>query len=445
MNKFTTFLNTLKINNATSLFLCSLTWALVVFIQERIFGKLFLSIILAAIICLVAFLHLLSHKKYKPLFLILGAIVFWLILISISKLNLTHFLPNGLGEAVKFFTVFFCGMLIAKSFSHKTLSKSLIPLPLVFLLFLLIKLLFYKTFLISDGRFELYSSLGSPNTIGFLCSFLVIYTLYNLRPLYLKYGALCLLLIFLGITFSRSAILGLVIGLAAPFLIQGILKLFPVKIVTLRIIFLIFLLILNALIFYTFHQIHKTTTENHRHLTTNISNPDPTPSSRKSINFTNYLATTQQARTALIKMNKKRFEWGGVENATVTGSGRLILWDAALNNVWQHKKSWLTGFGPGNISQLNVFNAHYPSTDSIIILALHSYGLIGLLCALIFVTYLCFPTKLSDSAFKFKCSLGTFMSIVLITNNTTTASQTLLYGMLMIGLIFSNSHPNKNQ
>lgn len=385
-------------------------WIVVVFLDEHLIHKLFLSNIVAVGLFIVSGILLLT-KPFKESFsiLLITGLMIFAVLCSYLQFGLQ---PNYLEEFSKTVLIIIGGMMLGKLYSTEQFEYILKPFPIVFGCYVFLQAAIIGTPDYNDLRFDLYSY-GNPNTLAFLMSICIVILLYCYRVSSVwKWLFIIFFSIILMRTYSRSAVFGLTGGLLFAFTFRRK-KPFSIREVTACIVLLLLLLWFFILYLYGNAIDHL---------------PSPT-----LLGYYYHPHFPHYHRFAIYNIG--RFSLADIQKTHL--SGRLVVWSAILKTIAQHPAAWLTGFGPGLVPKLNLLRMHYPTIDSLILKCFYSYGLIGLGISCWFCLKLVTAQAISNRYQILKNILGFFMVFTLVANDTTSASQALLYGMLVVGFIFS--------
>jgi hypothetical protein len=375
-----------------------LFWLAMLFCDHRVFGKFFLSDLAALFLCGFVIIALFLNKRMRLELILL--ILLLLLLPVLDYFIQGRALPSALGEWVKLFLFLVGGFALSIYFSSKNILGLFSGYPLALFMFFVL-LLFHGFPHYADGRFALYLTLGSPNTVGFLLAVGIIFTLFS-SPLsavstVVQAVMIVLFSVLLYLTFSRSASYGLLIGLVYVSWLGGAMNVRRLGLC---------LIVLVAVFFY--HLIHP-----------------------MFFAYTSQHITTQQADLARFNVFQ--------DTLKQLGSGRITIWYTTWIDFLHHPSAWLTGLGPGQVSYLNIFHVAYKSTDSFLVMALHSYGFVGLVMATAFCVSLFCVGRSNEPDSSLKRVLGPFFCFTLVSNYSASASQVSLYAMLIVGFLYASS------
>lgn len=384
-------------------------WIVVVFFDERIMQKFFLSNLIAIGLGLIAIMFSISRGLAKSIYIITGLLLTaWAIAYLQFGLQ-----PGAFQEFFKIFLIIIGGLAVSQLFSTETFEQLLKPFAIVMGAYLFLQAMVIGTPDYNDLRFGLYFSYGNPNTVGFLISICIVLLLYCYRTTAIwKWLLLIFLCALLTKTYSRSAIFGMGVGMIFAFLFRRKEKLTRRDLSCFAVMFLIFT---SLYILCEFgHQI------------------DYMPS-RTFLGYTYHPHFPHFHKFTIYNIG--RFSIADVQKTHL--SGRLTTWLAILQMIVSHPKAWLTGFGPGLVTNLNLLYLHYPCIDSLVLNCFYSYGVIGLFISLWFCIKLLITKSQTHRYQIMKAIFGFMMVFTLLVNNTTSASQVLLYGILLVGFILS--------
>lgn len=404
----------------------SVIWILGITFQEKIFDLHLSLTTILSILFLIMAVPLVIKKKI-PYFDITAFLIYLLTSSFISYLFF-GLQPNAIPELFKIIIVFSGGLLLARTLSEKTLIQVISPYPYVIISVLLFILSIWgnSTPAARDGRLGFYYSLGAPNTVGFLLASALLILVFQSSTIF-RYRVLKWVYIFFGmilltITYSRSAIFGFFIALILTNILYKKFSIIHYK--SFLIVFAIFLSIFMT----PTHLINHLLMDKPFLFRLIVSPPQMRPSPWLLSEENSVQPTSPTDSNA----NTKRFYYD-----QRFGSGRLGLWKGLINNSIKQPVSLAIGFGPGLIQdpQLRKIDT---STDSLIFLGWHSYGIIGLFIAIVFLIQLSFR-KYGDtlSTGMLKTSFSLFLLFTLVINNSTSAQQVLLLGMFIVAFVFS--------
>lgn len=382
-------------------------WMVIIFFDERLYNKLFLSNLVAIGLCAYTSV-IATYEKFKEMRFILAALAFIVIITICSSIQF-GIQMNFIEELAKSLLVLLGGITISKLYSTEQLEWILKPVPIILTLYFFIQFFIIGAPL-SSSRLSLDRSLGCANTIAYFMAFSIVILLCCYRSnSWWKWLIICFLTYLLADTYSRSTIFGLTLAIVATLLFRRKKKFSKTDCLMLLIPLMI---VINLVI------LEKFAIFLYQH-------PIPT----------------------LVHFDNSPYI-GGIARFyphTMDTSGRFSMWLNIIQTIFQHPKALLTGFGPGLVPQLNLYHNHYLSIDSIVVKFLYSFGIIGLLLAIIFCIKLALPRSETHHYQVLKSMLGILTVFCLLANDTTSASQTILYGMLLIALVFSREKNYDNK
>lgn len=418
-------------------FFSILFWVFVIFLNWRFVPKLFISNVALIVVLAVLACALFFYDKKKLCFIIIFAGIVSLcagISMAIFGVN-----PGAVEELSKVILGVIGGLIIAKALTYSTIVNFLRPFPVVMMVYLILLMVILNAGVFdAHDRLALYFTLGGPNTIAFIIGIgMILLIFYSfLRWAWLRYITLFILSMFLILTFSRSGILGLICGLIFGF----VCILFRIKQLNIhfkKVSLVVFLGVLTSysLIYWQTHQILLAST--HDIKKNPIQNLNPV--SLQKVHIMKGL----HKRGERMSSNLGRFNIYN-DYLRTRFSGRALMWVTLLRDWFVHPAAWLTGFGPGWVSRLNIYNVHYLSMDSFIIMSIWSYGVVGFILASVFLWFLLFHKTSTLKERVVKATMGCFLIVTLLTNYSLSATQALVYGAFAIGLVFCEGEQDAN-
>lgn len=341
--------------------------------------------------------------------------------------------PHAFAELLKVMIVFAGGLLLARTLEEKSLYQLLITFPYIYITGLTSILLFWGVSLRGEiyGRLGFYHSLGSPNTIGFFLAAALILLVFQSRKNgninVLNWIYIFLGLILISLTFSRSAIFGFLLSLiftAWSYRKSNLINHY--KLLVIGFLSILFLMAAPHLASYFL-----------------VSNPlIAKPHFLKHEDQLDKQEQPQWEGNFTPQLNKERFYFNNPKNGDQFDSGRLQVWSWIAKESFSQPSRLLFGLGPGLLPETPTKKTN-SSIDSLPFMALYSYGIAGLIISVIFLIRLIFNNVNADlnsnSQKILKTAFSMLMFFTLAVNNSTSAQQLMLLGMLIIGFIFSKS------
>lgn len=382
-------------------------WILIIFYDQHIFSSLYLSTAIAIAITGFALFQLIK-KSLKTAACLIGIASLLCCTSMMAQLQFgAHY--NHQIELIKDIIILTGGIALSKLYPTKIFEYVLKPFPPALLLYLLIQASLMGTYTM-DSRFSLDNGIGTANTIAYLICFAIIILFYfNYASNIAKWLMITIFTIFLAKTFSRTAIFGFM-GSILFLIIFHRHGSFSKKELSLTFLVLC-TIILSFITMYYF------TPYLQQWLPHTVSPEKYHPYFNNQYNIHRFLINYDFYKTHL--------------------SGRITAWIEILHTIWQNPKAWFIGFGPGLLTSINIYNQHFRSIDSFILKLFYYYGISGLIIACWFCYILICNKPSQTRYYAMKIILGFFMAFSLAINDTTSAAQALLYGILMTAFIFS--------
>ena len=344
--------------------------------------------------------------------------------------------PSYFVELAKIVIIFGGGVLFSRAISHEKLLKLLAPFPYV------VTLTIFLQFVMGEADFDILNyarlgfinTLGEPNTIGFFLASAILFLLCDDRAsgMLRKIQWLFILtdILLLSMTFSRSAILGVVLALigVAVFTARNKGKKgFQGLIITL---FLIAGLVPSYYFMKNFVALKNS--YHSMKMVDSTNNNEPVVYPHKSdVVFDD----SADHRSFMLALNFQRFNLN--KSLSQLSNGRLKLWENIIRDSFNSPLRVFIGVGPGLIKDAKLAEVDN-TTDSLLIMAYYSFGIIGVgILAFFFIRLV--RQYLFDEHTRSDIQLAIFvlLSVTWLVNNSTSAQQLLFLGALLVALVFS--------